>query len=34
MSTTLHTFMDIFKEEIESDGKWIQVQKIIIPIIH
>ena len=33
MSTTLHTFMDIFKEEIESDGKWIQVQKIIIPII-
>lgn len=33
MSTTLHTFMDIFKNEIESDGEMIQVQEIVIPII-
>lgn len=33
MGTTLHTFMDIFKNEIESDGERIQVQKIEIPII-
>lgn len=33
MGTTLHTFIDIFKNEFESDGEMIQVQKIVIPII-
>lgn len=33
MSTTCHTFIDIFKNEIESNGEMIQVQKIVIPII-
>lgn len=33
MGTTLHTFIDIFRNEFESDGEMIQVQKIVIPII-
>ena len=33
MGTTLHTFIDIFKNEFDSDGEMIQVQKIVIPII-
>ena len=33
MSTTLHSFMDIFKTEFEADGEVVQLQKIAIPLI-
>ena len=33
MSTTLHSFMDIFETEFSDGGETVKLQKIIIPII-
>lgn len=33
MSTSLHTFKNIFESEFESEGEYIKINKIIIPII-
>ena len=33
MSTTLHSFMDIFETEFETDAEKVQLKKIAIPLI-
>ena len=33
MSTTLHTFMEIFNSDIEGSEESLRIQKISIPII-
>lgn len=33
MSTTLHSFIDIFDSEFETDGTPVKIKKIVIPII-
>lgn len=33
MSTTLHSFMDIFETEFEAGEEIVQLQKIAIPLI-
>ena len=33
MSTTLHSFIDIFDSEFETDETSVKVNKIVIPII-
>ena len=33
MATTLHTFIDIFDSVVDSDGKEVALEKIIIPMI-
>ena len=33
MSTTLHSFMDIFETEFEAGEEVVQLQKIAIPLI-
>ena len=33
MSTTLHSFMDIFDAVFNDNGEEVQVKKIVIPII-